>query len=192
MNDSIKIGLKFIWYGLLLYWLISGVGAKKSKNREPILKRFTLYWLPLIVAGLLLGPGEWFGHTWWRENFVPHTDFVGYTGLAIALAGGIIACWSRYLLGKNWSVSVQEKENHVLIKNGLYKYVRHPIYTGLLLLFAGNALIVGDYRGIVAVIIVFCAFWYKLKKEEKLLTEIFDSRYLEYKSGTKAIFPYIL
>jgi len=192
MDVTIKIGLKLIWYSLLLYWLISGVGVKKSKSREPVLKRFILYWLPLIVAGLLLGPGEWFGHTWWRENFVPHTNLVGYSGLSIALAGGVIACWSRYLLGKNWSVSVQEKQNHSLIQTGLYKYVRHPIYTGLLLLFAGNALIVGDYRGIVATGIVFCAFWHKLKKEEKLLTELFNHEYLDYKTKTKAIIPFII
>lgn len=113
---------------------------------------------------MLLGPGEWFGHSWLRENFVEHTNFVGIIGLVISVIGAIIACSSRYLLVKNWSLSVQKKENHQLIQDGIYKIVRHPIYTGLLLLFIGNAIIVGDYRAIIAVLIVFVSLWLKLKK----------------------------
>lgn len=106
--------------------------------------------------------------------------------------GAIIACTSRYSLGKNWSLSVQRKENHQLIQTGIYKIVRHPIYTGLLLLFIGNAIIVGDYRAILAVLIVFISFWLKLKKEEKLLTETFGTEYKEYKNRTKSLIPYLL
>lgn len=74
----------------------------------------------------------------------------------------------------------------------MYKFVRHPIYTGLLLLFTGNAIIVGDYRAIIAVVIVFVSLWLKLKKEEKLLTETFGAAYEEYKKQTKVLIPYVL
>jgi protein-S-isoprenylcysteine O-methyltransferase Ste14 len=141
---------------------------------------------------LLLGPGEWFGHSLIRENFVEHTNLVGGIGLLISFMGLLIACWSRYLLGKNWSLSVQKKENHELIKSGPYSILRHPIYTGILLIFIGNTIIVGDYRGIIAVLIVFISFWFKLKKEEKWLIEIFGEDYHNYKKTTKAIIPYLL
>jgi len=192
MNEYIKIGLKTTWMIVLAYWFISGLGAKKVESQEPFLKCFIQYWLPLIIAILLLGPGEWFGHTWLRENFIEHTNLVGVIGLIIAIIGAIIACSSRYRLGKNWSLSVQKKESHQLIKKGIYKIIRHPIYTGLLLLFIGNAIIVGDYRAIIAVLIVFASFWFKLKKEEKLLTETFGTEYEEYKNQTKALIPYVL
>ena len=130
--------------------------------------------------------------TFLRENFVPHNNLVGIIGLSFSAFGAGIACWSRYTLGKNWSLSVQKKESHELIQDGLYKYVRHPIYTGLILLFIGNTLLVGDYRGIIAVIIVFISFWFKLKKEEKLLTETFGKRYLEYIAKTKALIPFVI
>ena len=192
MSEFIKIGLKITWLIVLTYWFVLGLTAKKVESQESFLKRFLFYWLPLIVAILLLGPGEFFGHTLLRENFVPHTDFVGIIGLTFCIFGALIACWSRYKLGKNWSLSVQKKENHELIQNGIYKIVRHPIYTGLLLLFTGNAIIVGDYRGIIAVLIVFISFWLKLTKEEKLLTEVFGIQYIEYRKRTKALIPYIL
>lgn len=192
MSNYIKIGLETSWYIVFAVWLITGFMAKKGESQEPWHLRFLQYWLPLIVAFYLLGPGERFGHSLIRENFVPHNNLVGNIGLAFCILGAFIACWSRYLLGKNWSVSVQKKNNHQLIQNGIYKSIRHPIYTGLLLLFIGNTLIVGDYRGIIAVIIVFVSFWFKLLKEEKLLTEIFGDQYITYKANTKALIPYIL
>ena len=63
---------------------------------------------------------------------------------------------------------------------------------GLLLLFFGNTIIVGDYRGIIAVIIVFFAFWFKLLKEEKTLEETFGHQYLAYKEKTFYLIPFIL
>lgn len=192
MSEYIKIGLKITWLIVLTYWLFSGLVTKKVESQEGIFKQFMQYWLPLIIAILLMGPGDWYGHSWLRENFVEHTNLVGTIGLSISIIGAIIACTSRYILGNNWSLSVQRKANHQLIQNGIYKIVRHPIYTGLLLLFIGNAIIVGDYRAIIAVLIVFVSLWLKLKKEEKLLTEIFGTKYMEYKKQTKALIPYLL
>lgn len=192
MSEIIKIGLSLIWISLLLFWILSGRNNKQSIHKESFFKRFLLYWLPLLIAMLLLGPGEWFGHSLIRENFVEHTNLVGGIGLLISFMGLLIACWSRYLLGKNWSLSVQKKENHELIKSGPYSILRHPIYTGILLIFIGNTIIVGDYRGIIAVLIVFISFWFKLKKEEKWLIEIFGEDYHNYKKTTKAILPYLL
>jgi len=192
MSEYIKIGLKVTWLIVLTYWFISGLSTKKVEQQETFFKRFVQYWLPLIIAILLLGPGNWYGHSWLRENFIEHTNLVGAIGLLISVVGAIIACTSRYILGKNWSLSVQRKENHQLIQNGIYKIVRHPIYTGLLLLFIGNAMIVGDYRAIIAVLIVFISLWLKLKKEEKLLTKTFGMEYTEYKNQTRALIPYLL
>jgi protein-S-isoprenylcysteine O-methyltransferase Ste14 len=192
MSEYIKIGLRITWIIVMLYWFISALSAKKVQVQESFIKQFLYYWLPLIVAVLLLGPGEWFGHSLIRENFVPHSNLVGGVGLSISIIGAIVAIWSRYKLGENWSLSVQRKENHELIQIGIYRIVRHPIYSGLLLLFTGNALIVGDYRAIIAVLIVFISFWFKLKKEEKLLIETFGNQYTEYKTKTKALIPFII
>jgi protein-S-isoprenylcysteine O-methyltransferase Ste14 len=145
-----------------------------------------------MFATYLLGPGEWFGHTLLRENFVPHTDLVGIIGLIFCGVGVTIACWSRVQLGKNWSLSVQQKENHELISSGAYKIVRHPIYTGLLLMFFGTSIIVGDWRGLIAVAIITASFWVKLRKEEQWLIEVFGDEYVEYKNRTNALIPWLV
>ena len=180
-----------MWVIILVVWVFYGLFGKKAANQEPLYISFIYYWLPLMLAYYLLGPGHWFGHTLIREKFVEHTNPAGITGLTICAIGFVIALWSRFLLGTNWSISVQEKKNHKLIIKGPYTFVRHPIYTGLLLMFTGNAIIVGDYRGIIAVLIVFVSFWAKLKKEEKLLKEVFGNQYLEYMRKTKRLVPWL-
>ena len=151
-----------------------------------------VYWLPLLIVALLLGPGDWFGHSLLREQFVPHTTLVYSLGLALAVSGAALAILSRMLLGRNWSATVQLKQEHELITTGPYRLVRHPIYTGLLLLFLGNAVMVGDWRGLLAVAIVLVSFWRKLRLEETWLTEHFGESYRLYQARTKALIPEVL
>src|SRR5262245_16179593 len=69
--------------------------------------------------------------------------------------------------------------------------VRHPIYSGLLLMILGTAILGGQASGFVALLIVFCGFWVKLRQEEALLTKHLPS-YYEYKGRTKALVPLLL
>ena len=166
--------------------------AKPTEQQESLAKRLLAYWLPLLIAALLLGPGEWFGRSPLREQFVPHTTFVYSLGLFLATSGAALSMVSRAMLGRNWSATVQLKQGHELITKGPYGLVRHPIYTGLLLLFLGNAVMVGDWRGLLAVAIVFVSFWRKFRLEEIWLADHFGASYRQYQSRTKALIPAIL
>ena len=191
MPSQFDIGLKLVWMTVLLYWVWSARRVKAPERTEPLIKRLIAYWLPLVIAVLLLGPGDWFGHTLLREQFVPHTTLVYSIGLALCTLGGLLAIWSRYLLGQNWSGTVQLKQGHELIDSGPYHLIRHPIYSGFLLLFLGNAVMVGDWRGLLAVVIVFVSFWRKSTLEEKWLTQYFGEVYRAYRQRTKALVPAI-
>lgn len=189
MPPFFEHGLRACWLAVIGYWLWSARRAKAPKRTESLAKRFLAHWLPLIVAVLLLGPGEWFGHSLLREQFVPHTTLVYSIGLALCIAGAALAIWSRFILGANWSAQVQIKQGHELIQRGPYALIRHPIYTGLILLFAGNAVMVGDWRGVLAVAIVTVSFWRKYLLEEKLLAQEFGTSYAEYRKRTYPLFP---
>jgi protein-S-isoprenylcysteine O-methyltransferase Ste14 len=180
------------WGILILYWVISSIKAKRSSIKENIIMQFVLYWLPLILAIYLLGPDERFGNSLIKGNFVHNNNLSGGSGLLLCYMGLLLACRSRYLLGKNWSVSVQKKEDHELVETGAYRLIRHPIYSGLILMFMGNAVIVGRWRGLAGVLILAVSFWFKLKKEERWLTDLFGNRYREYVLRTKALIPWIL
>lgn len=192
MPEIFENGLRAAWAAVIVYWGWTAFSVKNAEREESVPKRFLAYGLPLIVAVLLLGPGRWYGHSLLRGLFVPHAMPVYSIGLALAAAGAVLAIWSRHLLGSNWSASVQLKEGHELIVAGPYRVIRHPIYTGLLLLFLGSALMVGEWRGLLAVAIVFVSFWYKLKKEEAWMIERFGDAYREYRKKTRALIPAIL
>jgi protein-S-isoprenylcysteine O-methyltransferase Ste14 len=127
-----------------------------------------------------------------REQFVSHSGLVESLGLAFCVSGAYLACRARAMLGRNWSGAVQLKEDHELIQRGPYRYVRHPIYTGFLLLFLGSAVMVGEWRGVFALAIVCVCFWRKLRIEETWLTQHFGARYMEYIRKTKALLPGLL
>jgi protein-S-isoprenylcysteine O-methyltransferase Ste14 len=184
--------LRLTWLAVIAYWLLAARSAKPTQMQEPLAIRVLVYWLPLVFAVLLLGPGDWFGRSWLREQFVPHATAVYVVGLALAMAGAALAIGSRAMLGRNWSATVELKQGHELITRGPYRVVRHPIYTGLLLLFLGNAVMVGDWRGLFAVAIVLASFWRKLKVEETWLARRFGGEYQQYQARTKALIPAIL
>ncbi len=71
-------------------------------------------------------------------------------GLILTALGIAFAFWARYSLGQNWSSKVTIKVEHELIRNGPYAYVRHPIYTGILLALVGTALAIAEWRAVIA------------------------------------------
>ena len=191
-HPAFGVALRCVWCAVIVYWAISARGVKTAARAEPPMRRLVLYVLPFVIALLLLGPGRWFGHSLLREQFISHSVVVESVGLSLCALGAAVACGARFTLGRNWSGAVQLKQDHELIERGLYRYVRHPIYTGFLLLFLGNAIMVGDWRGLLAVAIILVSFWRKLKLEELWLTQHFGARYTEYAGRTSALIPGVL
>lgn len=192
MPPFFEHALRITWLVVLGYWLWAARSAKPTEQQEPPAIRLLAYWFPLLIAVLLLGSGDWFGHSLLREQFVPHTTLVYSVGLGLAIFGAVLAIFSRAMLGRNWSATVQLKQDHELITSGPYRLVRHPIYTGLLILFLGNAIMVGDWRGLLAVAIVFVSFWRKFRVEESWLSQHFGEPYRLYQARTKALIPMVL
>lgn len=192
MKALLDAALSLAWLVFLGYWIWSARRLKHATRSETPWRQLAVYWLPLLVAVLLLGPGEWYEGSWLSERFVPKHMVIRATAVALVWAGVALAIWSRHLLGSNWSSVVQLKQDHELIERGPYRWIRHPIYTGLLLAFLGNAIKVGDWRGLIALAIVFVSFWRKLRLEERWLGEQFGERYAAYKQRTRALIPGIL
>jgi protein-S-isoprenylcysteine O-methyltransferase Ste14 len=141
--------------------------------------------IPAVV--LLANTGLNFGPL--NRRFVPDTALARGMGLLLTVAGLAITVWARIHLGQFWSARVSLKEDHQLIQSGPYARVRHPIYSGLLLALLGTALFVGQYRAILAVLLVFIAHRQKAAREETLLAEQFGEAFQKYREHTGAILP---
>ena len=128
---------------------------------------------------------------WLFQRFLTRSLTTFWIGTAITAAGLGFSAWARVHLGRNWSATVTVKQDHELIRTGPYAIVRHPS-RWVLFGFIGTALAIGQWRGVVAVVIVFVAFWRKLRLEERWDGETFGEDYRGYRARTKALVPYLL
>ena len=180
-----------LWIAWLLYWRISAAGVKAARRRESPASR-AAHLGPLAIAGLLLWMDPIAGGGVLFERFLPQSDGTYRTGALLLALGLAFSVWARVYLGRNWSATVTVKEDHELIRSGPYSLVRHPIYTGLLLGFIGTAIVRGEWRGVLAVLIVFVALWRKLRLEERWMSETFGEEYRRYREHSAALIPYLL
>jgi protein-S-isoprenylcysteine O-methyltransferase Ste14 len=138
-----------MWVCWAAYWWLRSGNVKASSRRESLLSRL-LHLVPLVLAGLLLWV-PWVPLLPWLDiRFIPWADWGFWAGAAPAAAGFLFTVWARRHLGRNWSGIVTVKQDHELVESGPYGWVRHPIYTGLLLAFIGTALARGEWRGVLA------------------------------------------
>ena len=184
--------VRLCWLILALFWIISAFSVKAVKERPSRGSRLAAICLLLIGCLFLVGISS-FRPAWIRLNtrFLPDTLALRIMGDVTVLIGLITALWARTVLGGNWSGSVTFKENHELIVRGPYRFVRHPIYTGILLMILGTAIISGRAVAFLALIIGFLIYWQRLRQEEALLTKHFPETYPGYKSRTKALIPFL-
>ena len=190
MPDAYRHLLPFMWLAWGCYWWAASRNVKVASRRETAQSRLS-HMVPLFVAVFFLwsprSPIPALG-----ARFLPREIWAFWAGAALTLAGLLFTVWARVHLGRNWSGIVTLKRDHELITSGPYKFVRHPIYSGLLLAFVGSAVARGEWRGIVAVALAFWAFWRKLRIEERWMREQFGAAYDEYAQRVPALVPFLL
>ena len=112
-------------------------------------------------------------------------------GLLFAM-GLAVAVTARFQLGRQWSdiESSSVAADHKIIEGGVYRFIRHPIYTGDVLLIAGLELALNSWL-VLAVIPLALAVFFKAKSEEEELAHRL-SGYPEYQSRTKRFLPFVI
>jgi protein-S-isoprenylcysteine O-methyltransferase Ste14 len=175
------------WYALAAYWAISALRLKRIRVSEDPGGRLLHIGMMVLVFMLLYSPRLNLGPLGWR--FVPDSALVQDSGIFLTFAGAAVAIWARYSLGQYWSGRVTLKVDHQLIRFGPYAHVRHPIYSGLLLAMAGAALVVGEWRAVLGVLLGLVDFSRKAAKEEALLATEFGDQYQEYRKQAGFLTP---
>src|SRR5436305_11681217 len=159
--------LEWAWIAFGAYWVIAARRVKAARTSEsPAYRVFRL--LLLIITFTLLF-AKWIAVGFLGRTFLPPAQPLAYIGLIAALAGLAIAIWARVSLGQYWSDKVVLKVDHQLVRSGPYARMRHPIYSGVLLGVAGSALVVTQWRGVLAFVFILTNYWIKAKREDKIL-----------------------
>lgn len=176
-----------LWLTGVVYWIISARGNKPTAYRlNPTWRILAL----LVLAGLfwaIRARPEFFS----RRLYAP-TETLRWTGALVCAAGVGLAIWARHTLGSNWSGSPTIKEGHELVETGPYRFVRHPIYTGILVAVIGTGIGSGQAKHLFILAVSAALLWVKLKVEESLMLRQFPQAYPDYMNRTKALIPFVL
>jgi protein-S-isoprenylcysteine O-methyltransferase Ste14 len=103
--------------------------------------------------------------------------------------GLALAIWARRCLGRYWSGEITIKVEHKLIRSGPYRVLRHPIYTALLSLYAGTAIVSGELHALIGLALVILAYLRKIRLEEANLMKAFGAEYRDYRADSWAMLP---
>ena len=177
-----------MWIAWCLYWVISARGTKRTVRRESWVSRIS-HVLPLII-GILLVALPHIPSALFATRILPRTFVTYWVGVTLTFLGLAFAVWARRHIGSNWSGTVTVKENHALVRTGPYAWVRHPIYTGLLLAILGTAVARGELRGVWALAMCTIAFVSKLRIEERWMRQEFGEEYARYSASVPALIPF--
>jgi len=113
-------------------------------------------------------------------------------GPILAVAGVIVRTVGMLTLGRFYTRTLQKTDNHVLVTDGIYKYLRHPGYAGTIFIFLGASLTTGSILSFVLVtLLILLTYLYRIHVEEKMLVKIFGEQYIVYKKHSKRIIPFI-
>ena len=174
-----------LWYVLSLVWLVMWFGMKRAKRSETPWERVQ-HVVPVLVSFWLLFERQW---PLLDLRLLPETPGVLWAGVLVTALGVGIGVWARLSLGTNWSGMVTLKKGHELIRTGLYKRIRHPIYTGILAGFLGTELIKSQVRGLLGFLILWLSFYFKARREENFLRQEFGEGFEEHARHTGMFLP---
>jgi len=187
-NSAVTFSLaEGLWTAFGVYWLISALRRKPVKEREPWYERLR-HLLPMAIAfALVFRTDSHFG--WLGVHFISDLVAMDIFGVCVTAGGVAFAIWARKHLGENWSATVSIRAEHELIGTGPYRYVRHPIYTGMLLALIGTVLVLGEVRGLIGLGIAVVSFYLKAHKEDVWLGREFGKRFEAHTKQTGMFLP---
>lgn len=181
--------IAIFWLCFIAYWIFSATKAKKNVRTHQLAK-WAWVRILIVVFIILIFQVPFFrqlarGYLFSFPNYSANVVGVILCGLGVALA-----IWARRHLGRNWGMPMSLKKEPELVTSGPYKYIRNPIYSGMLLALLGTGLVFG-LPWLIAFIVAAIYFIFSSKVEEKIMAEQFPQTYPEYKKRTKMLIPFI-
>jgi protein-S-isoprenylcysteine O-methyltransferase Ste14 len=175
-----------MWAFFVITWHAAGVRATRAVA-TPQRQRERLYTLFIVLGwtSIVIPP-----HTAMTPQLWGNPSLAEWALLGVIAAGFAFCWWARLHLGRLWSASVSRKEEHRIVDTGPYRLVRHPIYTGFIVSYAGLAMISATALALSAVAFFTIGLWLKARLEEQFLSdELGAVAYATYKARTPMLLP---
>jgi protein-S-isoprenylcysteine O-methyltransferase Ste14 len=186
VDNIASVAATTAWGLFAAVWI--GGAVYNSRHAPPVARRAQkrAVWLVVALA------------TWAVVDAVPNRAWDALTldarwpralGFALLASATAFTIWARIALGRMWSSAVILRQDHELRTNGPYAITRHPIYTGIMAMLIGTALLAGGGRMIVVVAVGVLYVLAKIRDEERFLTDLFPRDYERYRAAVPMLVP---
>ena len=176
-----------IWYAIRLPRERTARRTKVVKDQKSLSERLAL---GFCAIGLVVLPALSIITNWFAFADLPFRPFTASLGAATMIGFLWLFYLSHKQLGKNWSVTLEVREDHGLVTEGLYNYVRHPMYSSFWLWGIAQVLLIPNWIGGLAGIVSVAVLYYsRVRKEEAMMRAQFGQEYDEYCARTPRIVP---
>jgi protein-S-isoprenylcysteine O-methyltransferase Ste14 len=184
--------ISFLWKVLVYGWCTSevllGIATRTRRGGGEVKDRASLIVLWVTIT-LAITAGETI-HYSMPPNMFGGAHWLILVAMIVLLAGIGLRAAAILSLGKAFSSNVAIRKNQTIYRGGLYRYLRHPAYTGSLLAFLGLGIEVRNWLGcFVLMAPITAAFLYRIHVEEAALHEAFGAEYAAYSRATKRLIP---
>jgi protein-S-isoprenylcysteine O-methyltransferase Ste14 len=168
-----------------IYWTVAATHAPAKAAESRGSRR--IHEVLLNAGYLLILLPEFF--TFAVPRFVAAGPIPAALGLAAQAGGFALAVWARRRLGQNWSGRIEIKMDHQLVRTGPYRLLRHPIYTAVVSMALGMAIVVGKVSALLGVVVIVIAYVRKIRLEETNMRSAFGAEYDAYCRDTWGLVP---
>ncbi len=163
--------------------------AKPESSRDEDRGSLRVLWIVIALSVLAAVACQWV-----PAARLPKAPVLRLSLVLALLLGGLMLRWAAILyLGRFFTMNVAIHEGHALVESGMYRLVRHPSYTGMLLAFLGLAVFFWNWLSMLSLMIpITCAVANRILREERALRTAFGAEYDVYCARTKRLIPYLL
>ena len=176
---------------LSTFWLGSEIALSRLRRAQETDRRVDKFSLRILWIAILIGvnAGVLFGMQR-AGNFGNGSVLFPSIGIALVVCGLVVRWSAIFSLKRQFTVDVAITKDHRIVREGVYRFIRHPAYAGSLLSFLGLGLFFSNYLSMLVIFIPICsAFLYRIHVEEKALISAFGDEYLDYCGSTKRLLP---
>ena len=166
------------------------LGNKRARHVESRKGAIETFCLLLVFTGFTTMPALYLFTPWFDVADFTVDPRLGWLG-ALVGATGVVLLWMTHRdLGREFSQTLELKEDHRLVTTGLYSRIRHPMYTAIFLVAIAQLLLIGNVVVAPAFLIGFTILYLaRIRHEERMMLEHFGKAYKDYCLRTHRLFP---
>jgi len=178
--------LYWTWVAVEIYVIFTRTRGKRPDGKNPDRGSLIVLWVVIFSS---ISSANWVA-VLYRPAAIHGAPWLRFVALALLAFGLAVRVTAIYTLGRSFTANVTIREAHQLHRSGLFRYMRHPSYTGMLLIFLSLGLWLQNWISLVLMIVPpFIALLYRIHVEEAALTGAFGEQYRDYSRTTKRLIP---